>query len=50
MLIRQEVQKDHEEIYNLTLEAFGTAEHTDGKEQDIFYLQKRWWVVMKCLF
>lgn len=35
MLIRQEVQKDHEQIYNLTLEAFGTAEHTDGKEQDL---------------
>lgn len=35
MLIRQEVQKDHEEIYKLILEAFGTAEHADGNEQDL---------------
>lgn len=35
MLIRQESYKDYKEIYKLIEEAFSTAEHTDGNEQDL---------------
>lgn len=35
MIIRQENNKDHNEIYNLVKEAFKTAEHSDGNEQDL---------------
>lgn len=35
MLIRQENHKDSEEIYALIKEAFSTAEHSDGNEQDL---------------
>lgn len=35
MLIRQETINDHEEVYHLIIEAFATAEHADGNEQDL---------------
>lgn len=35
MLIRQETSADHEAVYDLIEEAFATAEHTDGTEQDL---------------
>lgn len=35
MLIRQETKKDFKEVYTLTKEAFATAEHADGNEQDL---------------
>lgn len=35
MLIRQEKEDDYREIYNLIKEAFASAEHSDGKEQDL---------------
>ena len=35
MKIRQEIEKDHEEVYKLVKEAFETAEHADGNEQDL---------------
>ncbi|MCI8478675.1 MAG: hypothetical protein HFE97_10110 [Oscillospiraceae bacterium] len=35
MIIRQETDKDYEEIYTLVTEAFATAEHTDGREQEL---------------
>ncbi len=35
MLIRQETQKDYKEVYKLIKEAFASAEHSDGKEQDL---------------
>ena len=35
MLIRRETPKDYEEVYNLITEAFATAEHADGNEQDL---------------
>lgn len=35
MLIRQETVKDYEEIYKLIKDAFATAEHADGNEQDL---------------
>lgn len=35
MLIRQEIQTVYEETYKLITEAFATAEHTDGNEQDL---------------
>lgn len=35
MLIRQEEMNDYKEVYNLITEAFATAEHTDGNEQDL---------------
>lgn len=35
MLIRQEEMNDYNEVYNLITEAFATAEHTDGNEQDL---------------
>lgn len=35
MLIRHETSKDYEEIYELIAEAFATAEHADGNEQDL---------------
>lgn len=35
MLIRQEEEKDFEKIYKLIKEAFATAEHADGNEQDL---------------
>ena len=33
--IRQENKNDYEEIYNVVKTAFETAEHSDGKEQDL---------------
>lgn len=35
MLIRQETVTDYEEVYELITEAFATAEHADGNEQDL---------------
>lgn len=35
MIIRQEKCKDHKEVYKLIKEAFATAKHADGKEQDL---------------
>lgn len=35
MLIRQETPQDYQEVYDLVAEAFATAEHADGKEQDL---------------
>lgn len=35
MLIRQETTKDHKEVYRLIAEAFASAEHADGNEQDL---------------
>ena len=35
MVIRKETTKDHAEVYQLIKEAFETAEHTDGSEQDL---------------
>lgn len=33
--IREENQKDYEEVYNVIKTAFATAEHSDGNEQDL---------------
>lgn len=35
MLIRQETSADYEAVYDLIKDAFATAEHTDGAEQDL---------------
>ena len=35
MKIRQEERKDYGEVYKLIREAFKTAEHADGNEQDL---------------
>lgn len=35
MLIRQETPQDYQEVYDLVSEAFATAEHADGNEQDL---------------
>ena len=35
MLIRQETPADYEAVYTLVAEAFATAEHADGNEQDL---------------
>ena len=35
MLLRQETPADYEAVYWLIAEAFATAEHTDGNEQDL---------------
>ena len=35
MLMRHETSNDYEEIYELIAEAFATAEHADGNEQDL---------------
>ena len=35
MIIRQENKANHAEIYRVVQTAFDTAEHTDGKEQDL---------------
>lgn len=35
MLIRQETIDDYKEVYELITEAFATAEHADGNEQDL---------------
>ena len=35
MLLRQETAADYEAVYKLITEAFATAEHTDGNEQDL---------------
>lgn len=35
MLIRQETSNDYKEVYELITEAFATAEHADGNEQDL---------------
>lgn len=35
MIIRQENRTDHDEVYNLIKQAFLSAEHSDGTEQDL---------------
>lgn len=35
MLIRQETSNDYEEVYYVVKQAFVSAEHNDGKEQDL---------------
>lgn len=35
MVIRQEEARDHSTVYSLVKRAFETAEHADGKEQDL---------------
>ncbi len=35
VLVRQETAHDYNEVYDLITEAFLTAEHTDGNEQDL---------------
>lgn len=35
MSIRQETKNDYEAVYDLVKEAFATAEHSDGNEQDL---------------
>lgn len=35
MIIRQENVKDYEEVYQLVKEAFASAEHADGNEQEL---------------
>ncbi len=35
VVIRQEIKKDYEEVYNVVKMAFATAEHSDGNEQDL---------------
>ena len=35
MTIRQEEQRDYEEVYQLVKKAFETAEESDGTEQDL---------------
>lgn len=35
MLIRKEKIQDYESVYSLVKEAFSSAEHADGKEQDL---------------
>lgn len=35
MLIRRETLNDYKEVYELITEAFATAEHADGNEQDL---------------
>ena len=35
LTIRQENEKDYEDIYNVLETAFATAEHSDGNEQDL---------------
>ena len=35
MNIRQETPKDYPEVYRLVKEAFASAEHADGNEQDL---------------
>ena len=35
MIIRQETAGDYEEVYKLITEAFASAEHADGNEQDL---------------
>ena len=41
MVIRKETTKDHTEVYQLIKEAFETAEHTDGSEQDLVCLTEK---------
>ena len=35
MLIRQETGSDFDAVYTIVQEAFATAEHSDGNEQDL---------------
>ena len=35
MFIRQEMPEDYREVYELIEEAFASAEHSDGNEQDL---------------
>lgn len=35
IIIRQETPKDYKEVYELVKEAFASAEHADGNEQDL---------------
>lgn len=41
MLIRQETFDDYKEVYELITEAFATAEHADGTEQDLVTALKK---------
>lgn len=41
MLIRQETFSDYNEVYELIAEAFATAEHSDGNEQDLVVALRR---------
>ena len=49
MFIRQENYKDHKAVYQLVTEAFATAEHADGNEQDLVvaltpsFQNYHWW-------
>ena len=35
MVIRQETEKDYDEVYAVVKAAFERAEHSDGNEQDL---------------
>ena len=35
MIIRQEKIKDYDDVYHVVKEAFESAEHSDGNEQDL---------------
>lgn len=35
MKIRRETSRDHDAVYTLIQEAFASAEHSDGNEQDL---------------
>ena len=35
IIIRQETPEDYKEVYELIAEAFASAEHADGNEQDL---------------
>lgn len=35
MIIRQERLEDYDEVYHVVKEAFKSAEHSDGNEQDL---------------
>ena len=41
MLIRQEREQDYPEIYRLVADAFASAEHADGNEQDLVSALRR---------
>ena len=41
MIIRQTTEKDYKEIYELVKEAFASAQHADGNEQDLVTALRR---------
>ena len=41
MRIRQEKPEDYEEVYELVREAFASAEHADGNEQDLVEARRK---------